>query len=163
MENADTNANVVSRVQTSVGTTAGEFDDIVTWLPRYVLFNRYNRDAHNSCLTVKPPSKMVVTVRLRSFMARRHANRTAIAATTRGFTLVEIAVALFIVTLVLGSILVPLTSQVEQRQISDTRKTLEEIKEALMGFAVANGYLPCPAISATNGLEDRTGWHVMRR
>src|SRR6266704_3197068 len=75
----------------------------------------------------------------------------------RGFTLIELAVTLFIITLILGSILIPLTAQVEQRQISDTRKTLEETKEALIGFAIAKGYLPCPAISASNGLEDRSG------
>ena len=62
----------------------------------------------------------------------------------RGFTLVEIAIALFIITLLLGSILVPLTTQVEQRQVSDTQKVLEDIKEALIGHAVAKGYLPCP-------------------
>jgi len=62
----------------------------------------------------------------------------------RGFTLIEIALAMFIIALLLGSILVPLTTQVEQRQISNTQKTLEEIKEAIVGFAVVNGYLPCP-------------------
>jgi type II secretory pathway pseudopilin PulG len=85
----------------------------------------------------------------------------------RGFTLIEMGVVLFIVVLVLGSILVPLQTQVEQRQVSDTEKTLTEIREALLGFAVANGYLPCPdratAVSAgtpagtnvaNDGLED---------
>jgi len=62
----------------------------------------------------------------------------------RGFTLVEIAVAIFIITILLGSILVPLTTQVEQRQVSETQKMLEDIKEALFGHAVAKGYLPCP-------------------
>jgi prepilin-type N-terminal cleavage/methylation domain-containing protein len=62
----------------------------------------------------------------------------------RGFTLVEIAVAIFIITILLGSILVPLTTQVEQRQVSETQKMLENIKEALNGHAVAKGYLPCP-------------------
>jgi len=61
-----------------------------------------------------------------------------------GFTLVEIAVAIFIITILLGSILVPLTTQVEQRQVSETQKMLENIKEALIGHAVAKGYLPCP-------------------
>lgn len=61
-----------------------------------------------------------------------------------GFTLIEMAVAVFILALLLGSILVPLATQVEQRQIADTQKTMEEIKEALLGFAVANNYLPCP-------------------
>ena len=31
------------------------------------------------------------------------------------------------------------------------------IREALIGYALINRYLPCPAISATNGREDRTG------
>ena len=75
----------------------------------------------------------------------------------RGFTLIEMAVAVFIISLLLGSILVPLTTQVNQRKISDTQKMLEEVKEALVGFAIANGYLPCPAVSAVNGAEDRTG------
>lgn len=74
----------------------------------------------------------------------------------RGFSLIEVAVVLFIMVLLLGSILVPLATQVDQRQISDTRKTMDEIQGALIGYAVANGNLPCPAISATNGLEDRT-------
>jgi|SRR5687768_4631689 type II secretory pathway pseudopilin PulG len=61
-----------------------------------------------------------------------------------GFTIIEMAVALFVIALLLGSLLVPLTTQVEQRQISETQKTLDNIKEALIGHAVAKGYLPCP-------------------
>lgn len=61
-----------------------------------------------------------------------------------GFTLIELAVVIFIIALLLGSILVPLTTQVEQRQVSETQKMLEDIKEALIGHAVAKGYLPCP-------------------
>jgi len=83
-------------------------------------------------------------------------NRKNRPANVRGFSLIEIAVVLFIIVLLLGSILVPLATQVEQRQISDTQKTLNEIHEALIGYAVVNGNLPCPAISTTNGLEART-------
>lgn len=77
----------------------------------------------------------------------------------RGFTLIELAVAVFIITLLLGSMLVPLTTQVEQRKISDTRKGLDEIREALIGFAIINGRLPCPdtdndPASAGYGLEN---------
>lgn len=61
-----------------------------------------------------------------------------------GFTLIEMAVVMFIIVLLLGSILVPLTTQVEQRKISDTRKALDEIREALIGFAIINSRLPCP-------------------
>ena len=81
-----------------------------------------------------------------------------------GFTLIEIAVAAFVIALLLGSLLVPLGTQVEQRQISDTEKALQEIREALVGFAVANGYLPCPDKNAgvagngtaNDGVEDVT-------
>ncbi|MBU1689728.1 MAG: prepilin-type N-terminal cleavage/methylation domain-containing protein [Gammaproteobacteria bacterium] len=65
-----------------------------------------------------------------------------------GFTLVEMAIVLVIVGLLLGGLLMPLAAQVEQRRIGETQKALEEIKEALIGFAIANGRLPCPA-SAT--------------
>jgi prepilin-type N-terminal cleavage/methylation domain-containing protein len=70
-----------------------------------------------------------------------------------GFSLIEMAVVLFVITLLIGSLLVPLSTQVEQRQVSETEKALAEIREALLGFAVANGYLPCPD-TGTNGLEN---------
>jgi prepilin-type N-terminal cleavage/methylation domain-containing protein len=63
----------------------------------------------------------------------------------KGFTLVEMAIVLMIVGLLLGGILVPLSAQMEQRNISDTQKALSEIKEAIIGYALANGQLPCPA------------------
>lgn len=67
-----------------------------------------------------------------------------ILACEEGFSLIEIAVALFILTILLGVSLIPLTTQVEQRKVGETRKALEEIREALIGFAIANGRLPCP-------------------
>jgi len=94
---------------------------------------------------------------MRQQLSMRRPAMTAPASADRGFTLIEMAVAVFIITLLLGSILVPLATQANQRQISDTQRMLDEIKEALTGFAIANGYLPCPAVSATNGLEDRAG------
>lgn len=75
----------------------------------------------------------------------------------RGFSLVEIAIVLVIVGFLIGGLVTPLTVQLEQRKVAETRKTLDLATEALAGFAVRNGYLPCPAISAVNGLEDRAG------
>lgn len=75
----------------------------------------------------------------------------------RGFTLVEMAIVLVIVGLLMGGLLTPLSAQIEQRKNSETQKALDESKEALIGFAVRNGYLPCPAVSAASGVEDRTG------
>ncbi|MGH8744425.1 MAG: type II secretion system protein [Burkholderiales bacterium] len=70
-----------------------------------------------------------------------------------GFTLIELGVVLFILTLLLGSLLVPLATQVDRSNINATQKNLDDIKEALIGFAVANGRLPRPAVSATDGSE----------
>lgn len=75
----------------------------------------------------------------------------------RGFTLVEIAIVLVVVGLLIGGMITPLSTQLEQRRVVDTQKAMEEAREALIGFALRNGYLPCPAISAANGLEARDG------
>lgn len=63
----------------------------------------------------------------------------------QGFTLVEIAMVLMIVGLLLGGMLVPLSAQMEQQKVSATEKMLAEAREALIGYAVVNGQLPCPA------------------
>lgn len=70
-----------------------------------------------------------------------------------GFSLVEMAIVLMIVGLLLGGMLVPLSAQMDQRNVSDTQKTLSEIKEAIIGYAIVHGRLPCPASATTNGLE----------
>jgi len=73
-----------------------------------------------------------------------------------GFTLVEMAVVLAIVALLLGGLIPTLSAQREAQQIKDTRKQLDEIREALEGYAIIYGRLPCPAISGSNGVEDPT-------
>jgi prepilin-type N-terminal cleavage/methylation domain-containing protein len=72
---------------------------------------------------------------------------------TRGFTLVELAVVVAVIALLLGSLLVPLTTQVEQRNTSAAQKQLDEVREALIGFALVNGRLPRPAMSMDDGRE----------
>lgn len=71
----------------------------------------------------------------------------------KGFTLVELAVVVAVVALLLGTLLVPLTTQVEQRNISQTQKELDEIKEALLGYAMVNGRLPRPTPAENDGTE----------
>jgi len=70
-----------------------------------------------------------------------------------GFSLVEMAVTMVILALLIGGLITPLTAQIDQRNMSETRKSLSDIKEALIGFAVTNGRLPCPAVSSANGDE----------
>jgi prepilin-type N-terminal cleavage/methylation domain-containing protein len=62
----------------------------------------------------------------------------------RGFTLVEIAVVVLVLGLLLASLLGPLSVRIEQQEIRKTSNQLEEIKEALYGYAMVNGALPCP-------------------
>lgn len=71
----------------------------------------------------------------------------------RGFSLIEIALVLVIVGLALGGIVSAIGPQLENKRINETQKALEEVKEALIGFAIVNGRLPRPATSATNGVE----------
>ena len=66
-----------------------------------------------------------------------------------GFSLVEMAVVLLIIALLLGGLLPTLSGQSDLQRINETRKQMEEIKEALIGFALINGRLPCPADSTT--------------
>jgi prepilin-type N-terminal cleavage/methylation domain-containing protein len=72
----------------------------------------------------------------------------------QGFSLIELAIVLFIIALLLGGLLPTLTGQLDQQHRIETRKQMEEIKGALTGFALSKGYLPCPA-SGVIGIEDR--------
>lgn len=65
-----------------------------------------------------------------------------------GFTLIELAMVLLIVALLIGGLLMPLSAQYEVRGRQETEKALANIREALIGFAVVNGRLPCPAVAS---------------
>ncbi|MBF0582691.1 MAG: hypothetical protein HQL80_00505 [Magnetococcales bacterium] len=61
-----------------------------------------------------------------------------------GFTLLEIALVLLIVSLLLVSGIASLSSQRENSQREKVQLYLEGMREALIGYAVRNGRLPCP-------------------
>jgi prepilin-type N-terminal cleavage/methylation domain-containing protein len=71
-----------------------------------------------------------------------------------GFTLIEIAIVLVIVGLLLGGLLMPLATQVDIERRQQTEKTMEEIREALIGYAVVNNRLPCPDTSGDGQADD---------
>lgn len=97
-------------------------------------------------------------------MSRRKPPLVSRPAASKGFTLVEMAVVVVVMALILGSIVVPLSTQIEQRQVIDTQRLLEDVKEALIGYALARTppHLPCPdktttpgSGTANDGVEDR--------
>jgi prepilin-type N-terminal cleavage/methylation domain-containing protein len=61
-----------------------------------------------------------------------------------GFSILEMAIVMAIIGLLLGGVMMGMTAQVDQRRFNDTQKSLEEIKDALIGYAIQNGHLPCP-------------------
>jgi prepilin-type N-terminal cleavage/methylation domain-containing protein len=71
----------------------------------------------------------------------------------RGFSLLEMAVVLLILGLLLTGLLSPLSAQRQNVKIVEAKEQLEEVKEALLGFAAMNGRLPCPTFQDNNGVE----------
>lgn len=90
-------------------------------------------------------------------------DRKAMRVSATGFTLAEMAIVLVVVGLLLTSVLNTVSTQVEARNIAETQSRLNQIKDALIGYAQANGRLPCAAngtlaTGATGaGLEAVTG------
>lgn len=78
-----------------------------------------------------------------------------------GFSLVELTVVLVIVALLSSGLLIGLGAQRDVAANQDAQRQLDAAREALLGFAMANGRLPCPADpalasgAANAGLEDR--------
>jgi len=67
----------------------------------------------------------------------------------RGFTLAELAVVVLVIALLLGGLTLTLSTQTELRRIEGTQRTLDLAKDALIGFAITRGRLPCPAAPGT--------------
>jgi type II secretory pathway pseudopilin PulG len=73
--------------------------------------------------------------------------------TSTGFTILELAISLFVIALLLGSILIPLQTQVTEKKVDETKRLIDHVGESLVGYAAANGYFPCPADASSNGQE----------
>ncbi|WP_310447656.1 prepilin-type N-terminal cleavage/methylation domain-containing protein [Thiobacillus sp.] len=71
--------------------------------------------------------------------------------TTRGFTLIEMAIVLIIITILIGGLAVPLSAQIQARRIAETKKIMEEAREALVGYAMTHS-CSC-AYNATGTLQ----------
>jgi prepilin-type N-terminal cleavage/methylation domain-containing protein len=71
-----------------------------------------------------------------------------------GFTLVEIAIVLLIVTILLGYTVAMFPRQQELKQYRALNIEMDRVVEAIIGFAQVNGRLPCPALPNSDGNED---------
>lgn len=65
-------------------------------------------------------------------------------AAQHGFTLIEIAIVLLIVTILLGYTVAMYPVQQELKQYRQLRSDMDQIIEHLIGYAQVNGRLPCP-------------------
>lgn len=74
----------------------------------------------------------------------------------RGFSLIEMAIALAILALALGGLLQLLSVQQQQQRVVQTRQTLAAARDALLAYVTAHGRMPCPATATSNGQEVRT-------
>jgi prepilin-type N-terminal cleavage/methylation domain-containing protein len=90
---------------------------------------------------------------------------TPTARNEHGFTLVELAIVLIIVALLTGGLLLGVSAQRNAAENIDAQRQLESIREALLGFAISRGRLPCPALpnlpngNAAAGIENCTQPH----
>ncbi len=73
----------------------------------------------------------------------------------RGFTLVEIAIVLLIVTVLLGYTVAMFPMQQQLKQYRHVESEMESIIEHLIAYAQVNGRLPCPDTSAGGTVPDR--------
>lgn len=66
-------------------------------------------------------------------------------ASTKAFTLVEMAIVLVIIGLILSGGLLAVTPVLQNSRVSETRASLELIEKALTVYIIQNACLPCPA------------------
>lgn len=64
-----------------------------------------------------------------------------------GFTLVELTIVMIIIALLSTGLLLGVSAQRSVAENAEAQRQLENIREALMGYAITNGRLPCPAIA----------------
>ncbi|MDP3636356.1 MAG: type II secretion system protein, partial [Azonexus sp.] len=62
-----------------------------------------------------------------------------------GFSLVELAIVLIIVALLSSGLMFGLGNQQKQIQFKEMQNQTDNVLNAIMGFAMTNGRLPCPA------------------
>ena len=70
-----------------------------------------------------------------------------------GFSLIEMSIVLVIIGLLLGGLLLPLSTQQEIKNIKQTQQIIDDTLVAIYGYVYINEYVPCPDTDG-DGLED---------
>ena len=74
-----------------------------------------------------------------------------------GFSLVELSIVLLVMGLLLGGLVVPLAAQRDNARLKDGQELLESVQASIEGFALVNGFLPCPATPSSAGYSATSG------
>ena len=77
---------------------------------------------------------------LRADLSRRPLRLTS----HQGFSLIELSIVLIIIGLIVGAGVTVWRSSIESTRLSATKTNLDNIKNSVIYFAIANGRLPCP-------------------
>ncbi len=83
----------------------------------------------------------------------------------KGFSLIELAIVMTIVTFTFVSLVSGMTHFLDNSRVSKTKQDLENIRESMIGFAIENNRLPCPSsknCSADNHYnpDGRENWEI---
>lgn len=75
----------------------------------------------------------------------------------RGFSLIELTVVLVIIALLSSGLMLGLSAQRDIASNQDAQRQLDDAREALYGFAITNGRLPCPATPGLANTDANAG------
>jgi len=73
-----------------------------------------------------------------------------------GFTLIELAIVMVVLTILAAGVLVPLTASIESKRYESTQKILDESREAVIGFTMSSHICTCSYDGAGNRTSGST-------
>lgn len=76
-----------------------------------------------------------------------------------GFSLLELALVLVVLSLLASGALPLLSGQREIAARQEAQRLLDQVRDSLLGFALSTGRLPCPAAPGGDGREDCSREH----
>lgn len=80
-----------------------------------------------------------------------------------GFSLVELSIVILIMGLILGGIALPLAQQRDNARLAEAERQIDDVRDALEGYLLVNGELPCPATPGSGGAAAPSGGSCTRQ